>query len=104
MIKLQEELSAVNDHITSGVAVSEEEWTSVRELIGTLGSTFHDDVDFAWEKSKKDANLKEEWEVGKRSGCRGGRYDAVVGTKLLRVLAKESIAGNAKSIYDLYRI
>jgi hypothetical protein len=54
MVDLQEELTAVNDHIMSGVAVSEQEWTSVRELIGTLGSTFHDDVDFAWENNKKE--------------------------------------------------
>jgi hypothetical protein len=54
MVELQEELTAVNDHIMSGVAVSEEEWISVRGLIGTLGSTFHDDVDFAWENNKKD--------------------------------------------------
>jgi hypothetical protein len=52
MVHLQEELTAVNDRIISGVAVSEEEWTSVRDLIGTLGSTFHDDVDFAWEKKE----------------------------------------------------
>jgi hypothetical protein len=49
MVHLQEKLMAVNDHIISGVQVSEEEWMSVRDLIGTLGSTFHDDVDFAWE-------------------------------------------------------
>jgi hypothetical protein len=52
MVHLQEELTAVNDRIISGVAVSEEEWRSVRDLIGTLESTFHDDVDFAWEKKK----------------------------------------------------
>jgi cadmium resistance protein CadD (predicted permease) len=52
MVDLQEELAAVNDRIISGVAVSEEEWMSVRDLIGTLGSTFHDDVDFAWENKK----------------------------------------------------
>jgi hypothetical protein len=43
MVDLQAELAAVNDRIMSGVAVSEEEWTSVREFIGM----FHDDVDFA---------------------------------------------------------
>jgi hypothetical protein len=51
MVDLQAELAAVNDRIMSGGAVSEEEWTSVRELIGMLGSTFHDDVDFAWENN-----------------------------------------------------
>jgi hypothetical protein len=59
MVDLQEELTAVNNRIMSGVAVSEEEWTSVRDLIGTLGSTFHDDVDFAWENNKKDGLEKE---------------------------------------------
>jgi hypothetical protein len=52
MVDLQEELAAVNDRIISGAAVSEEEWTSVRDLIGVLGSTFRDDVDFAWENEK----------------------------------------------------
>jgi hypothetical protein len=52
MVDLQEELAAVNERIMTGVAVSEDEWTSVRNLIGTLGSTFRDDVDFAWENKK----------------------------------------------------
>jgi hypothetical protein len=56
MVHLQEKLMAVNNHIISGVQVSEEEWMSVRDLIGTLGSTFHDDVDFVWENKNDGPN------------------------------------------------
>jgi hypothetical protein len=54
MVDLQEELSAVTSRVMSGIAVSEEEWNTVRELSSKLGSTFNDDVDFAWDSDRAD--------------------------------------------------
>jgi hypothetical protein len=54
MVDLQEQLSAINSRIMSGIAVSEEEWNTVRKLSSKLGSTFNDDVDFAWDSDRAD--------------------------------------------------
>jgi hypothetical protein len=54
MVELQEQLSAINSRIMSGIAVSEEEWNTVRTMSSKLGSTFNDDVDFAWDSERAD--------------------------------------------------
>jgi hypothetical protein len=64
MVDLQEQLAAVNERIMSGVVVSEEEWTTVRKLANRLGSTFNDDVDFAWENEIVRANSTRSWKSG----------------------------------------
>jgi hypothetical protein len=54
MVDLQQQLAAVNSRIMSGIAVSEEEWNTVRKMSSKLGSTFNDDVDFAWDSKRVD--------------------------------------------------
>jgi hypothetical protein len=54
MVDLQAQLSAINSRIMSGVAVSEEEWNTVRTSSSKLGSLFNDDVDFAWDSDRAD--------------------------------------------------
>ena len=64
MFDLQEQLTTVNDRIMSGVVVSEGDWFTVRKLANRLGSTFNDDVDFAWEdemKANSSRSLKYEY-------------------------------------------
>jgi hypothetical protein len=60
MVDLQEQLVAVNDRIMSGVVVSEDEWTTLRQSANRLGSAFNDDVDFAWENNMR-ANAVRSW-------------------------------------------
>jgi hypothetical protein len=48
MVDLQEQLAAVNDRITSGVVVPEDEYQCAP--IKQVRSAFNDDVDFAWER------------------------------------------------------
>jgi hypothetical protein len=43
----------VNERIISGVVVSEDDWSIVRKLANRLGSTFNNDVDFAWENEMR---------------------------------------------------
>jgi hypothetical protein len=59
MVDLQEELSVINSRIMSGIAVSEEEWNTVRKFTNKLGSTFNDEVDFAWEIDSTDIPSRE---------------------------------------------
>jgi hypothetical protein len=54
MVDLQQQLAAVNSRIMSGIAVAEEEWNTVRKMSSKLGSTFNDDVDFAWDSERVD--------------------------------------------------
>jgi hypothetical protein len=54
MVDLQQQLSEINSRIMSGLAVSEEEWNTVRTMSSKLGSTFKDDVDFAWDNDRAD--------------------------------------------------
>jgi hypothetical protein len=54
MVELQERLSEINSRIMSGLAVSEEEWNTIRTMSSKLGSTFKDDVDFAWDSDRAD--------------------------------------------------
>jgi hypothetical protein len=56
MVDLQGQLSAINNRVMSGIAVSEEEWNSVRKLSSKLGSTFNNDVDFAWDNDIADVS------------------------------------------------
>jgi cadmium resistance protein CadD (predicted permease) len=60
MVDLQEQLAAVNERIMSGLVVSEDEWTTLRQLANRLGSAFNDDVDFAWENEMR-ANSARSW-------------------------------------------
>jgi hypothetical protein len=66
MVDLQEQLAAVNERIMSGVVVSEDDWTTVRQLANRLGSAFNDDVDFAWENEIR-ANSARSWKNEYRS-------------------------------------
>jgi hypothetical protein len=54
MVDLQQQLSEINSRVMSGLAVSEEEWNKVRTMSSKLGSTFKDDVDFAWDSDRAD--------------------------------------------------
>ena len=59
MLDLKEQLASVTERICSGMVVSEDEWANVRDLTEKLGSTFHDDVVFAWEKRKRNVEAQE---------------------------------------------
>jgi hypothetical protein len=61
MVDLQEQLAAVNERIMSGVVVSEDEWTTLRQLANRLGSAFNDDVDFAWENEMRASSSARSW-------------------------------------------
>jgi hypothetical protein len=63
MVKLQEQLSEINSRIMSGLAVSEEEWNTIRTMSSKLGSTFTDDVDFAWDSDRADAHAPNQSKV-----------------------------------------
>jgi hypothetical protein len=51
MVELQEQLAVINNRVMSGLAVTEEDWATVRRLSSKLGSTFDNEVEFAWEKN-----------------------------------------------------
>ena len=53
MVDLQEQLNLVNERIMSGLAVSEDDWTLLRSMTGKMGATFHDEVEFEWEREEK---------------------------------------------------
>jgi len=58
MVDLQEHLAAVNERIMSGLAVSDDDWVSLRRLSGRLGDSFRDEVKFSWEEDEKDDNIE----------------------------------------------
>lgn len=53
LVDLQEHLSSVNDRIMSGLVVSEEEWTKLRNLCCKMGVGFRDEIKFEWEESEE---------------------------------------------------
>lgn len=55
LVNLQSTLARVNERIMSGMAVSEEDWASLRLMSSTLGSTFKNEVEFAWERMREQA-------------------------------------------------
>jgi hypothetical protein len=55
------------------VGILSEEDRRLRDLIGMIGSTFQDDVDFAWEGLERQSDMKAE--VYNGSDCRGGRRE-----------------------------
>lgn len=49
MVDLQEHLAAMNQRITSGLTVQDEDWKTLRQLSGKLGDTLRQDVEFEWD-------------------------------------------------------
>ena len=61
MVNFQEHLSRINLRITSGLAVIEEDWVTLRTMSNNLGTTFNEEVEFSWEI--KDESTKKDEEV-----------------------------------------
>lgn len=60
LVGLHNSLGRVNDRITSGKAVSEEDWASLRLMTTKLGSTFKNEVEFSWERVQDQASGRNE--------------------------------------------